>query len=482
MTNEAVLGLDAGTTTAKAVVIGPAGEVLGTAESDPIPTLAPEPGAAEQEPDALGSALEQACRGVTSRLEDGTRIVAASLAAQSGSVVGIDADDRPMTRFVTWLDTRAEPTVAGWTDAECALIRNVSGWTPSTGLGLASVRWLRSTRPELESCRRWASVDDFLLHHLTGTWATNPSNAAGMQFMAVATGTWDRRLCRLAGIDPGRLSPIRATGQIGGRITPAAAQRTGLVGGTPVAIGGHDQTCAAFGLGAAEPGEIVLSAGTAWVVTAVTERPEVDRFPVDLNVSPHVVPGLWTASLNLGGLGAVLDWWRHQAHGPDPDPSLIERDLASAAPHGPIFIPAPSLAPGVDLGGFADIDSRPGPARVGRAERTRAVLEAATFEVRRALETMLGAGVTATHITFVGGGSRSPGLRRMLADTTGLPVTVPPDASWPGLGAAALAARAEGWSLPDVLSDRATSTEPSPTDALRSRFETYLQLVRGGPA
>ena len=42
------------------------------------------------------------------------------------------------------------------------------------------------------------------------------------------------------------------------------------------------------------------------MLTAVTDRANVAALPRSLNLSPHVLPGSWTASQNLGGLGVML--------------------------------------------------------------------------------------------------------------------------------------------------------------------------------
>ena len=47
---------------------------------------------------------------------------------------------------------------------------------------------------------------------------------------------------------------------------------TGLPSGTPVIAGGNDQPCAGLGMGMTEPGKVMLSTGTAWVIMSVVER------------------------------------------------------------------------------------------------------------------------------------------------------------------------------------------------------------------
>ena len=232
-------------------------------------------------------------------------------------------------------------------------------------------------------------MDDYLVFRLTGQWATTPSNAAGMQLMDVTTRTWSDDLCRLADIDPGALSPILESGSTAGELAGGAAASLGLDAGTPVVIGGHDQACAALGLGVVDPGDLFLSAGTAWVLTVVTDRADVAALPPSLTLSPHVLGGVWTASENLGGLGAVLA----------ETPPVRIRD-----------------------------------AFVTCGERVRQALEGAGD---------LAAG--GDELTMVGGGIRFSELVDVIAGIIDRPVVTRPEATWPALGAARLAASALGW-------------------------------------
>ena len=421
-TAEVVLGLDAGTTSAKALAVDRAGRILATAGSDPIATRSTPQGGREQDPDEIWRALAAASRRAVGTLGTDVRVAALAVAAQSGSVIPVPPSGRA-TRAITWMDTRSRAVVEGWAPDVAERIRAVSGWAPAPGAGLATIAWLRAAGPDpggegsAGPVDRWASVDDYLMSKLTGQWATNPSNASGMQFMEVADRTWSLELCRVAGIDPGDLSPIRASGTTAGPLTGEAAAALGLEAGTPVVVGGHDQACAALGLGAVEPGDVFLSAGTAWVLTLVTDQADVAALPPALNLSPHVAAGRWTASTNLGGLGALI---------------------AQSPP-----------------------------------ERTAAVFETCARKVGEALE---GAGEMVTGgraMVVVGGGTRFGELIEMIAGAADRPVVVRPDASWPAVGAARLAAAALGWAAQRPSEERATGEnlgeEPSEAVARAAR-------------
>ena len=401
----AVLGLDAGTTSAKAVAVDRAGQILAAAGSDRIATRSTPDGGSEQDPAEIWQALTAAGRRAVEDLGPGVRVAALAVAAQSGSVIPVPARGR-VERAVTWMDTRSRSLVESWPPEAAARIRAVSGWMPTSGVGLSSIVWLRAagSDPSAEEdsalvdpsaeedsalVDRWASVDDYLVFRLTGQWATNPSNAAGMQLMEVSTRAWSNELCSFAGIGPSMLSPIRESGSFAGALTGEAASALGLDAGTPVVVGGHDQACAALGLGVADPGDLFLSAGTAWVLTVVTDRADVGELPQALNLSPHVVPGRWTASENLGGLGAMLA----------ETPPAQARDR----------------------------------------------FEACALRVRRALEEAGEMAAGSGDLILVGGGTRFSELVEVIADAIGRPVATRPEATWPALGAARLAGAALGW-------------------------------------
>ena len=392
--HDGILGLDAGTTSAKAVVVDGAGRIQTTAGSDPIAVRSTPDGGREQAPEEIWRALTTAGRRAVDDLGPGVRVSALAVAAQSGSVIPVTVEGTA-EQAITWMDTRFRSVVESWPGDIATRIRTVSGWMPTTGVGLSTIVGLQTpgsssgAQEGSTPVSRWASVDDYVVFRLTGQWATNPSNAAGMQLMDVSTRTWSNELCRFAGIDPGQLSPIRESGSAAGELASEAAAALGLDTGTPVVIGGHDQACAALGLGVVDPGDLFLSAGTAWVLTAVTDRAEVDALPPSLNLSPHVLGGVWTASENLGGLGAMLA---------ETPPDGIRDAFATCG------------------------------AKVGEALDGAGELAAAGGE-----------------LVMVGGGTRFGELVEVIVDIIDRPVVTRPEATWPALGAARLAAAALGW-------------------------------------
>ena len=451
---EAVLGIDIGTASTKAILFDLSGAEIATA-SRSYPLSTPQPGWVEQDPEQVWEALVQSLQEVVSRAP-GWRIAALALAAQAGSIIPALASGDPAYPMITWLDSRSEGIIRGWQqDGTAEAIHRLSGWHPFPGLPLPTIAWLRAERPEVYArARRYLGAADFLIHRLTGEFSTDLSAAAEMLLVDVETGRWDAALCELGGVDPGRQASLGWAGRSLGGITPEVARLTGLPPGTPVIAGGADQPCATLAMGATGPGKVTLATGTAWVITGVADSPRREAVPARMDLSFHAMPDRWTVSQFLGGFGATVDWWLAQAwQSPDPaehqetkalyrylDAALAGED-STAGSHGLLFLP---------LSGPSQVaHGKPGGAFVGlqllhsRADMARAILEGCAYEVRWALEQLGASGLPVTELWVSGGATSSPAWPHILADVAGAPIVLADYANWAALGAAALA----GWGV-----------------------------------
>ena len=82
---------------------------------------------------------------------------------------------------------------------------------------------------------------------LTGALVTDHAGASAYRLADLEAGGWDEDACRAAGVDPGLLPQVAAATDLAGRVTAAAADRTGLLAGTPVVVG--PATCGQPGRG-----------------------------------------------------------------------------------------------------------------------------------------------------------------------------------------------------------------------------------------
>lgn len=446
---DAILGLDIGTNSTKAILFDRTGQELATAQQG-YRLHTPQPGWAEQDPEAVWQAIVAVLANIATAAAGQWRIRALALAAQSGSLIPARRNGEAVYPMITWLDSRTESLVKQWqAEGLEGQIRQLSGWWLHPGLPFPNIGWLRRFKPDVFArTERFLGVLDFFNYRLTGHFCTDFSAGAEMQLVDVAAGQWSDKLAAMVGITPERLARLEPAGTVIGSITPEVSRLTGLPIDTLVVNGGHDQCCAALAMGMTEPGQLMLASGTAWVITAITNSRAVADAPANMDLNFHVAPNRWTISQLLGGFGAVVEWWLREnllpvTSGAAPTQTELFHHFdelirqSSPGSNDLLFLPPGGGAQlaGANRGsGFAGLRLDH-----SRADMSRAILEGVAFEVRWALETVRQAGLPATQLWLSGGAGHSPVWPQILADVTGLSLTLTDYANWPVLGAAVLA-------------------------------------------
>jgi gluconokinase len=440
-----VIGLDIGTTSAKAMAFGIDGAELAGAEAR-YPLLEPEHGHAEQEPGAVvGAAVEVLRDAARDARAAGAAIAGVSISTAMHAVAGIDGAGRPLTRLVTWADTRAADQ-AERLRAEHPELHGRTGTPLHPMAPLPKLVWFRERQPRtFEAVRRWVGVKELVLARLTGECAVDHSVASGTGLMNLERLDWDPGALEVAGIDArrlGRLVPATEVLELGA----SAAEVTGLPAATPVVAGGGDGPLANLGVGAVRPGVAACSIGTSGALRLVVERPATD--PQGRVFCYALTPGRWVVGGAINNGGVVLQW-AGETLAPDlgahPEEELVA--LAGEVPagcEGLIMLPyllserAPHWSP-LPRGAYVGLT------RHHRREHlVRAALEGVCQQLALVLASMRESGNDVREVRATGGFARSPLWRRILAGALGMPVGFPAGHQGSAFGAALLGMEALG--------------------------------------
>ena len=487
--NQALLSLDIGTTSMKALLFDVSGKEILTIE-EKYPFQSPHPGWYEQDPQQIWRATVQVLKQTAQQKPAGCQVMAIALACQGSSLLPADEQGEPVYPLITWMDQRAQGVVTRWREAglEQKIFRR-SGWLLDAGLPPAMMTWLRENQPAIFTrAERWLSLNDFIALKLTGKFCTNQSCAAAMQLTDIHTAQWDEELCAMVGARPEQFSPVFPADHIIGEILPELAHQTGLSVGIPVVNGGQDHSSEAVALGMIHAGDAWLGCGTAWVINAVVEQIDLDSVPEGLCLNYHNLPQRWIMSQLLGGLGASMEWLLDRLWRLDSARGYRYEELTQAveqtAPGSQDLLFVPLTGPGqigqrYPYGGFGGLRTDH-----TNGAMTRAVMEGAGFELRWCLERLAGAGMPLEQLWMIGGAARSPIWPAILADQTGLPVSITQYKHGPALGVAILAGLKLG--LFDSVADarerfalEARHFQPDLTHyaAYGRHFERYQQFV-----
>jgi xylulokinase len=479
-----LLGLDVGTTGAKAALFSPDGTLAGVGAEE-YGTRHPRPGWAEQDPEDWWRACCIAIRSALAGLpKGGATVRAAAVSSQAPTMLPLDPRGKPVRPALIWMDRRAEPEARTLRERLGEdTIRRVTGNRSDPFYVAAKLLWFRTHEAELfRRTRLFVQANGYVAYRLTGEQALDNVHAALLQLRDAGTGDWAPALCELCGVEPDRFPPIRPGHELLGEITPAAASDTGLAAGTPVVVGTVDGAAAAVEAGAVESGIAAEMTGTSTVLLMPFDRPAAEPAFIAM---PHAVPGLHLLLAALATSGAALRWYRDQLSGESPlDYDELTAQAARADPGsgGVLFLPylmgerSPiwnSNARGVFFGLSL---------ATTRGEMIRAILEGVAFALRHNLDLAGAAGFRLQEIRCVGGGSASSLWCQIKADVLGLPVIVPEASTGAPFGDAMLAGFGLGL-YPDLRASLAwmvhlrSRFEPNPAN--RERYESMYGLYRG---
>lgn len=267
------IGVDVGTTRAKAIAVDSDGAVHATAEQ--AMPWRHDGSRAEIDPATIArlatTVAADAASGAAGDVR--TQVLGVGVASIGETGILVDGSDRPLAPAVAWHDPRG--------DVET--VRRELGrerFQATTGMVLAPVPslvklvWLRRELPETSRARRFYAVAEWVVRSLGGEPVAELS-LAGRTGMLEIDGArpWDDAFA-LLGTPPLLPQPVVA-GTPAGRVGPDAPA---VLRGAVLTIAGHDHQSAAYGADATADGAVFDSMGSAEALVRTVRAPlEPDR-------------------------------------------------------------------------------------------------------------------------------------------------------------------------------------------------------------
>ncbi|MGE5334050.1 MAG: FGGY family carbohydrate kinase, partial [Nitrososphaerota archaeon] len=306
------IGLDLGTTSAKAVAFDHDGREI-TSANRPIVLLNRHEAEAEQDPFAVAAAAGQALASVVRDARAaGYDIAAIGLSAAMHSLLAINAQGRPLTNAMIWMDLRAAPQAeALWNSPAGKELYERTG-TPIHAMSpLAKLLWLRQNQPEVfQHAARFVSLKEWVWHHWFNVWEVDASIASATGLYNLREQTWDPDALRLAGITEQHLSRLVPTTFRRTHVSEPMLREVGVSDETAFVIGASDGVLANLAAGVIGNEQMVLTIGTSCAVRIGTTAPITD--PATRSFC-YVLGGNYYiagAASNSGGI--MLDWLYHK--------------------------------------------------------------------------------------------------------------------------------------------------------------------------
>jgi glycerol kinase len=449
---KAVLALDQGTTSSRAIVFDADARVLGAAQKE-FAQLYPQPGWVEHDPEEIWSTqLDTAREALSHAKVDASDIVAIGITNQRETTVVWDRrSGRPIHNAIVWQDRRT----AGLCDQFRAqgvdpLVTGRTGLLLDAYFSGTKLRWLldhvdgarvRAEKGELA----FGTIDAWLVWKLTNgrVHATDPSNASRTLLFNIHTRDWDDKLLQLMRTPRAVLPRMVDSSGVCAEADPGIFGRA-----IPIAGIAGDQQAALFGQQCVRPGMVKNTYGTGCFMLMHTgERPVDSKSRLLTTVAWKIGERFEYAlegSVFIGG--AVVQWLR-DGLGVIKTSADADRLAAKVPDNGGVyFVPAfaglgaphwDAYARGTITGLTRGSTS---------AHLARAALESIAFQTADVLDAMQAdSGISVSELRVDGGASQSDLLMQFQADLLGVPVMRPRAHESTALGAAYLAGLATGF-------------------------------------
>jgi len=446
-----LLGVDIGTSGTKTVLFDETGKTISSALFE-YPLYQPKNGWAEQDPEDWWKATYETINEVLNKSGiKATDVKGIGLSGQMHGAVLLDAEDKPLRKAIIWCDQRSfrECEEITETIGKKELI-DITANPALTGFTASKILWVRNNEPHIyEKIKKVLLPKDYIRFKLTGEYATEVSDASGMQLMDISGRCWSNTVLDKLKIEKSWLGRMYESQEVTGGLTKTASSLTGLPVGTPVVGGAGDQAAGAVGNGIVKKGVVSSTIGTSGVVFAHSDTVAIDPLG-RVHTFCHAVPGTWHIMGVTQGAGLSLKWFRDNfcldekgtaaQMGIDPYELMnTEANRAPAGSDGLIYLPylmgerTPHLDPDA-RGVFFGIS-----AKHEKYHFVRSVMEGVVFSLMDCLSIIEGMGVSVNEVRASGGGAKSPIWRQMQADMFSKDIVTINSSEGPALGVAILA-------------------------------------------
>ena len=368
-----------------------------------------------------------------------SEVLAVSATSMREGIVLYDAEGKELWACAN-VDARASDDVRNLSQHHPDLEQHayqLSGQTFALG-ALPRLLWVKRNYPDIyEKTRAITMISDWVLMHLCGELATDPSNGGTTGIFNNASRTWAPQLAKELGLKDDIFPKVLEPGSLLGKVHAKAANETGLALGTPVIMGGGDAQMGCVGLGVVKPGQAAILGGSFWQQEINLAEPLLDP-EMMVRINCHAVSNMWQAEAIVFFSGLVMRWFRDTfcqeemalAKTTGIDTYAILEQQAAKVPPGsygilPIFSDvmrynrwyhaAPSL---LNL----SLDSE----RSSKAAIFRSLQENAAIVCAENLERVERfAGQIGDTLTFASGASKGPLWCQIVSDVTGKSLRVP---------------------------------------------------------
>ena len=448
----ALAGLDVGTSGCKMVVFNETGHVLFSAHRSY--SEYGQDGIREIDPSEVIASVKETIREVFANTPEPIKAMAVASLGESAICIGHEGES--LCRSMVTGDKRGIAEVKELVaEYGSERIMNITGLPPSEMYALPKLMWLNRNTNAIRLAKYIFFYEDFVGYVLTGKRSISYSLASRSMGFDIHSKKWSQFLLDHAGIRSCQLSKPMSSGATIGNILPEIAAELGIAGDVTVAVGGHDQNCAALGGGVLDFAQGEDGHGTCEVMVArLPDNPSTSTMlKLDLPCVPYVLPDSYLTFIEITTCGVLMNWCRDTVLSDIRNRCMqtgedfflhMDQQVRLLEPTGLLVLPQFGSAgnPNVDYEAKGTIWGLT--VHTGLAEIYRAVKEGMAYQMLLAYDSLMKLGVEYKQIALTGGGSSSEFTSQLRADVFGIPMLMLENKEAGALGCAIMAGVATG--------------------------------------
>ena len=241
------------------------------------------------------------------------QIRAIAVASIGETIVCLDSDDRPLMNAMLTGDSRGIPeTERLIREMGAENIFRITGLPPNELYSIPKWMWINENTDVFKKTDKMLFFEDLMGYILTGERKVSYFSAARSLAFDITKKEWNQELLDMAGIPASWLSEPVAPFTVIGTILPQMAEKLHLPADLKVVVGGHDQSCAAFGSGLSGMSTGECGMGTCEFMFIMLPEPKMTPYMLkhDFTCIPYLLPDSFLSSLEITTCGILKNWAR----------------------------------------------------------------------------------------------------------------------------------------------------------------------------
>ena len=398
---------------------------------------------------------------------------------QAESLVVLGADGKPVMNAISWMDERSTE--------ECKILEKqfpheiceaVTGQMAVLPTWPATkILWLQKNKPEIYAAAdTYMLLKDYVVYYLTGEKKCDMSIATFSFYFDIYKKCYWQEMLDAIGVKLSQLPELVEPCSVAGTL------KAGLVPdiepGTAVNVGTLDHFAGMIGTGNIAPGGVTLSTGTVMAMAVMADESMSHNTGIAMHYGFLPDTHVMLPVVESGGVS--LEWFR-RACMKNITYDEMNATLARRGRNDLLFLPylvgtsAPEFdadAKGVFWGLRQEHDC---------IDMAGAIMEGVGYVLQKNLLHIHANGIHLENIIATGGGAKSPIWCQLYADITGLPVRIPAEKEAACLGAAMIAAVADGKYADFAAASKelvsfSKEYTPNPSEHFEKKYRRFCKL------